>query len=104
MADTHHILLSPESSPYHTADSVVITADCGHRAWIAPTSMTAHLSPFMATRTTCMRCVSPKDLREAIATGNLRAVPGAKDELAAEVGPELADQVYRQMGVNEDPL
>jgi len=83
---------------------VVITASCGHRAWIAPSTMTLVLNPFTRTRTVCVACAPSTELREAIAAGNLRAVPGAKAELAAEVGADLADQVYRDMGVNEDPL
>ena len=100
----HMIVLSPASSPHHTEDSVVIDADCGHRAWIAPTGMTTVLSPFIQTRTVCIRCVPVEELRKARDRGDLRAIPGAKEELAAELGTDVADQLYRDMGVNEEPL
>lgn len=102
MAQPHNIILSPADSPYHSADAVIIDADCGHKAWIGPTTLSFTLNPFAATRTMCLRCLTKEELVEAMRSGNLRSIPGAKEELAREIGQAEADALYRRMHVNEN--
>lgn len=58
--DTLTCVLSPhaDGATSHVAGSIVIDADCGHRAWIAPSgraALAAHQGP---TRTICLTCVA----------------------------------------------
>lgn len=104
--DVAYIVLSPVPSPYHSADSVEIGADCGHRCWIGPTAMGAVLNPFMRTRTVCLRCVMTdpvlrRGLRDDVREG-LRALPGTREEIAREFGQEIADDMWERFNVRED--
>lgn len=98
---THKIVLSPLGAA-HTADSVQITADCGHEAWIAPTSHQAVRNPFMQTETVCLRCLDPEDAHKMIGPhGGLRALPGIRDELNAAIGVSETDQLWARFNVQE---
>lgn len=101
MTDTMRIIVSPLDGA-RTDDAVQIRADCGHRAWIAPSGMNMVLNPIMRTETVCMRCVDPKQLLAYIREqGGLRSLPGGQEELRAAIGKDEADEVYRRFNVEE---
>jgi hypothetical protein len=87
-------------------DSRVVVANCGHKAWQAPTS-TAFLADDpvgMGAYTVCTSCVSPEFLAEILDDGYLAAVPGSAQEFADAVGRSTADQVMaylRDLGIRE---
>lgn len=95
------IILSPIDSQYHADDASPIKADCGHQAWIGPTSLNTVLNPFMPTTTVCVRCVDPKELRASVKAFGVTALPGTHEELAAALGQDEADETYRMLGVRE---
>jgi hypothetical protein len=87
-------------------DSVVVIANCGHRAWQAPSS-TSFLAEDPVGRgayTICTSCVSPEMLAEVMTQGRWSAVPGAADEFERAIGTANADQVMAflaSMGIRE---
>lgn len=95
------LILSPFDGA-HTPDSVVVTADCGCRSWIAPSGLALVRNPFAVTRTACMRHVDTDTLREAAAAGKFLAVPGSRAELNAVLGVAAVDQLFAQLSIRED--
>lgn len=75
------LLAVSESTGPPVAGAVVITADCGHQAWIAPSGLQAQLS--LGLRTSCAACLpdGPKEVVE---------LPGAREELEQAIGAERA--------------
>lgn len=78
------LVCSPANSEFHTPGSVKITASCGHLVWISESGLLATINDPKMT-TTCLPCM-PGDAEYA------GPVPGAMDELASLVGPDLAQQ------------
>lgn len=83
MSDERRVLvLTPAKYPAGIKGAVQIDADCGHRTWISPSGMTALLA--MGVRTICLPCVPDRPI-------DFEELPGAREELAANIGPELAN-------------
>lgn len=92
MSDTV-LMLTPAGEPNYVRGAVLITADCGHRAWISPTGIKFSVTTTVTTR--CQNCVDPADV------GEMRTMPGGLEELAAHLGPAEAEAVVAQ--VQRDP-
>lgn len=86
---TAPILIVSPLDHEHSPGSVVIDADCGHRAWLS----TSGAKQMQATpmKTMCMDCVDPAAVK------NMTAVPGAEEELTALFGKRFADRAIKAM-------
>lgn len=95
MADERVLLLSPERDQLSSLvpGSVVIDADCGHRAWISPEGLMFQLGGGVTTR--CQDCVDPADVAE------IDEVPGSRESLAGMLGKDAAEQLMAE--VKRDP-
>lgn len=98
------IILSPVGAS-HTDDSVIITATCGHEAYIAPSSLRVVNDPNVETETLCARCIDAKTL-EAIRhqyqrLGGMLTAPGTREELNKELGVGEVDQMFTKFNVQE---
>lgn len=103
-ADVHKIVLTPADLTAHTA-ATVVTADCGHQAWIAPSSKAVVDNPLIRTATVCIRCVDLDELRAGLtAQGGLLALPGTRAAVSAVLGVAETDQIWSRYRVREyDP-
>lgn len=83
--------------------SVQIDAACGHRVWIAPASLSAHLAPYPPTVVRCIPCVMvDPEMRASVAKHGLHAFPGQREEMAAELGQEETDAFFAAMNIKEE--
>lgn len=103
MTEKHVILLSPTSMGSPVGESVKVMAECGHECWIAPSGLALTLDPGTPTETRCLNCVPRETLRKMIAGvhGQVRAIPGAKEEIDDYLGKGAADAMYRRYNVKE---
>lgn len=73
-----------------TADNVPgsawMTAVCGHQVVVSPSSMQLALADD-SVKFVCFACM-PTGAKEALASGELREVPGQRQELRAIIGDE----------------
>lgn len=97
---TFKIVCSPEDHA-HTSDSVLMTADCGHSVWIAPTNRRNVENPFMKTQTLCLRCVVHDPDLPSLLKDGIYTFPGVRDELNAELGVAETDQLFARLRVRE---
>ena len=106
--DEHVIVLMPtrgNAGALLLPGTVVTTADCGHRAFIAPTAV-AYLArdPLPAPRLLCSDCVPPDVMTDPATDRSL--LPGARAELEGAFGVAAADQLTawaRDHGLTEPP-
>lgn len=78
------MVVSPYDAEYVLAGSVIIDADCGHRAWLSISGQVELRARSM--RVVCANCLPSGPFLAS-------AVPGALEELAAEFGDQAADRI-----------
>lgn len=99
------VLATLDEVPEPIDTSTRIVADCGCECWIAATGRALLANPFVRARTGCLRhaMADPKARREVIENG-VTAVPGARQALTRQLGPELVDRIYSTFGIRPGPL
>lgn len=99
MSDDDEAVIMATPTAYHAkgwvpvAGSVEWTARCGHRVWIAPSSVQLMADPGMKVKVMCIPCVKREDVSEA----ELTLLPGQMDEVQDEVGRTKREQLEQAL-------
>lgn len=83
--------------------SVKVTADCGHECWMARTSR-AQIEAFDGNvETVCVPCtgMTDKELRDQANAGEIKAAPGAHQEINDHAGFNIVDLMSEHLRIQE---
>ena len=105
--DVVRLVLVPEDQS-HTADSVLIDASCGHRAWISNNAR-AQVEEMdgYTVETVCVPCLIANEealrgfVEQLEALGGFTALPGTREDLNKELGVAETDQAWTRLGARE---
>lgn len=101
MTDTGFlVLLRVEVGPGRVPGSRIVTAACGHRAYMSPTSWTHYQGEGAGLYTVCSVCIDP--VETVVASAETRLAPGALDEIEQAEGVGQRDQLQafaKAMGI-----
>jgi hypothetical protein len=88
---------------YVVPGSVKITADCGHECWIARTSLAQKEAYGGEVVTECVPCsgMTAKELRDQTNAGEIKAAPGAIDEINDHAGFNIVDLMRNRIRIQE---
>ena len=103
------VLLMPvdDANPdFIVSSAIKIQADCGHECWIAETSrsqIALAQSEGQIVETECVPCsgMSTKELIEEANAGEIKAAPGAHQEINDHVGFNLVDLMSERLRIQE---
>jgi hypothetical protein len=83
--DQYVLMVAPVDAPLMLPGSTLITADCGHHAWVSRSGLPLVLTGEVITR--CWHCVDPTQVTQATPVG------GAAEELRALFGAAVAEEM-----------
>jgi hypothetical protein len=92
--DRHVLMVAPVDAPIVLPGATLITADCGHRAWVSVSGLPLMVSGDVTAR--CWDCVDPTQVTQAA------PVDGSAEELRALFGAAVAEQLIAPLR-DEDP-
>lgn len=107
--DEGPLMILANEGAVHTPDSVLLTADCGHRVWVAKTGQKM-LNEIMGIRTQCLRCHGGlARVAMHIRNGDAAMTPGQMAELRRNFGDREAEGIASMFeagldGGDGDPL